>query len=89
MENDHKVPYRSLIRNFLIEMVVYGLLLVVYFLLALRYLGEPLAKMFAENLHFYSVLSLILIVAQAVALELVVSFLFDFLGLNRLTSNKQ
>lgn len=88
MENEQKVPYRSLIRNFLIEMVVYGLLLVVYFLLALRYLGEPLAKLFAEDLHLYSILSLVLIVAQAVALELVVSFLFDFLGLNRLTSNK-
>jgi len=47
-----------------------------------------LAELYASNLKLYSVASLVLIVAQAVALEFVVSFLFDFLGLNRLTQKK-
>jgi hypothetical protein len=88
MDPEQKKSFKALIRNFLIEMVVYGGLLLIYFLLALRYLGEPLARMYASNLKLYSVLSLVLIVAQAVVLEFVVSFLFDFLGLNRLTQKK-
>lgn len=72
------------LRNFLIELVVYGLLVVGYFFIALRYLGEPLARLFQENLKYYAVASLILIVAQGVVLDFVVTFLLDFLGLDRL-----
>jgi len=88
VDPEQKKSFKALIRNLLIEMVVYGGLLIVYFLLALRYLGEPLARMYSSNLKLYAVMSLVLIVAQAVALEFVVSFLFDFLGLNRLTQKK-
>ena len=85
MDEKEKIPYRELIRNFIIEMVVYGGLVVIYFFIALRFLGEPLLKLFGEDLTVYAVLGLILIVAQAVLLEFVTSFLFDFLGLHRLT----
>lgn len=81
-----QVPFRKLIRNFLIEVVVYGVLLVVYFYLALRYLGEPLARLFNSNLVTYAVIGLGLIVIQAVVLEFITSLLFDFLGLHRLES---
>ena len=91
METDDKemkaqVPFRELIRNFLIELVVYGVLLVIYFFVALRYLAEPLSRLFENNLIVYAVMGLGLIVVQAVFLEFVTSFLFDFLGLHRLTS---
>lgn len=79
------LPSKAVIRNFLIELVVYGLLLVLYFFLALRYLADPLAKLFDSSLTAYAFVSLGLIVFQAVALEVVVAYFFDFLGINRLT----
>ena len=79
-------PIGQLIRNFLIEMVIYGVLLVGYFYIALRFLGEPLKNLFDQSLTFYAITGLVLIVAQAVVLEFVTSLLFDFLGLHRLTS---
>ena len=87
-EKDKKsqVPFRELIRNFVIELIVYGILLVIYFFLALRFLAEPLSRLFANNLVVYAIIGLGLIVVQAVFLEFVTSLLFDFLGLNRLTS---
>lgn len=85
-ESREKNSGSSIIRNFLIEMLVYGFLLVIYFFVALRFLSEPLARLFNQNLNAYAAIGLALIVAQAVLLEFVVSFLFDFLGLHRLTS---
>lgn len=85
-ESTPQTPFKQLIRNFLIEMVVYGVLLIAYFFLALRFLAAPLARLFDNNLVVYAVLGLILIVVQAVVLEFVTSLLFDFLGLHRLTS---
>lgn len=89
MEKNKKqplVPFKELLRNFIIEMVVYGVLLVIYFYIALRFLAEPLSRIFENNLYVYAVIGLGLIVAQAVVLEFVTSFLFDFLGLHRLSS---
>ena len=84
--NNPKMPFRELIRNFIIELVVYGILLVAYFFLALRYLAAPLSRLFDNSLVVYAILGLILIVVQAVFLEFVTSLLFDFLGLHRLSS---
>ncbi|MEJ2759220.1 MAG: hypothetical protein P8046_12130 [Anaerolineales bacterium] len=85
-EDKPQTPFKELIRNFLIEMVVYGVMLIAYFFLALRFLAAPLSKLFNNNMVVYAVLGLILIVLQAVFLEFVTSLLFDFLGLHRLTS---
>jgi hypothetical protein len=81
-----QIPFRELLRNFLIEMVVYGILIGIYFYVALRFLAEPLAVLFGNNLVAYAVVSLGLIVVQSVFLEFVTSLLFDFLGLHRLSS---
>ncbi len=81
-----QVPFSEMLRNFAIEMVVYGVLLAVYFYVALRFLAQPLARLFNSNLVVYGVIGLLLIVVQAVFLEFVTSLLFDFLGLHRLTS---
>jgi hypothetical protein len=85
MQKKPKVPFGILVRNFLVEIFVYGVLLVVYFYLALRYLSEPLTQLFGSNLVAYAIIGLGLIVVQAVFLEFVTSLLFDFLGLHRLT----
>jgi hypothetical protein len=81
-----QVPFRELVRNFLIEIVVYGVLIGIYFFVALRFLAEPLTRLFDSNLVVYAIIGLGLILVQAVFLEFVTSLLFDFLGLHRLSS---
>lgn len=75
---------KKLLLNFLIEIVLYALLLFVYFMLVLRFLGQPLQRLFELNLLVYAGATLLLIVAQSVLLERVTSFLIDWLGLERL-----
>ncbi|UCG88492.1 MAG: hypothetical protein JSW71_08100 [Gemmatimonadota bacterium] len=75
---------RILIRNFAIEVLIYSVLVVVYFLLVLRLLGEPLMRLFTENLTIYAVAALVLIVVQGALLELLTSFLVSRIGLERL-----
>jgi hypothetical protein len=89
MEKNHieekpKTPFRALIRGFIIEVLVYGALLAVYFSFGLRHLESPLTNLFGENLVLYAFVGLGLIVTQAVILEFLTSLLFDFLGLHRL-----
>ena len=79
-----KSKIRTLIINFIIELIFYGILVVAYFYLVLRYLGEFLNNLYHDNLLVYAILGLTLIVAQAVVLEAVTSFLLDRLRLERL-----
>ena len=74
---------RLLIRNLMIELVVYGALLVLYFFLVLQYLGDFLANLHIDQSIVYAVLCLALIVAQGVLLEAVTSFLLRMLRLDR------
>jgi hypothetical protein len=75
---------RKLIRNFAIEVLIYAVLVVGYFFLILRYLGDPLKQLFDENLILYAFVALGLIVVQGAALEIITSFLLNRLGLERL-----
>lgn len=75
---------KKLLRNLVIELVIYGTLITVYFLVVLRLLGEPLTRLFGNNLTAYALISLGLILAQGVLLDLVTSFLLDRLRLGRL-----
>lgn len=75
---------KSLLRNFVLELLLYGVLVVVYFLVVLRVLGDPLTSLYRSNAVLYAAVSLALIVAQGVVLEWVTSFLINLLGLERL-----
>lgn len=75
---------RILIRNFAIEVLIYTALVVGYFLLVLRLLGEPLKKLFTDHLILYAFAALALIVVQGAVLEFITSFLIRRLGLDRL-----
>ncbi len=75
---------KVILLNLVIEIIVYAGLVVGYFLLVLRLLGEPLRALFANSLVLYGFVALGLIVVQAVALDFVTSFLIDRLGLDRL-----
>lgn len=75
---------RTLLRSFVVEVLVYGVLVVAYFYLILQLLAEPLRRLFAGSLAWYAIAALGLIVAQGVLLEFVTSFLLNRLGLDRL-----
>jgi hypothetical protein len=75
---------RKLIRNFVLELVVYAILVVGYFFLVLRFLADPLMKLFADNLVLYAFVALGLVVAQSVLLEAVTSFIMRQTGLDQL-----
>ena len=81
MEN-HR--WRVLIRNFVVEVLVYAALVTGYFFLVLRFLAEPLKRLFTGNLVLYAFVALGLIVIQGAVLEVVTSFLISRLGLERL-----
>lgn len=72
---------RILIRNFAIEVLIYGMLVVGYFVLVLRLLADPLKGLFTDNLTLYAFAALALIVIQGAVLEFLTSFLVGRLGL--------
>ncbi len=72
-----------LVRNFAIEVLVYAGLVLAYFLLVLRFLDEPLARLFSTNLVLYAIVALLLIVVQGVVLEAVTSFIMRLLRLDQ------
>jgi hypothetical protein len=78
-----KKSRRRAIRNLLIELVVYGVLITVYAVSVLQALTDPLANLYDSNLTLYAFVALFLIVGQGVLLEEVTSFLMDRLRLVR------
>jgi len=75
MKNDTS---RTLL-SFLVELVIYSLLVVVYFFLILHFLGDWLLSLDKSNTKLYAVAALALIIGQAVLLEWVTTFLFRLL----------
>ena len=80
----NKRGIRTLIRNVVIELVGYGILVVAYAAFVAPLLEEPLARLFHSNLVTYALAALGLIVAQGVLLDVITSFLLDRLRLGRL-----
>ena len=74
----------KMIGSFVIELIVYSILVVAYFFAVLRLLGDPLYRLYSSNLVLYAFLALALIVAQAVVLEAVTSFIMGLLGLDQI-----
>ena len=75
---------RKMIGSFAVELLIYSVLVVAYFFAVLQLLNEPLNRLFSSNLVLYAFLALGLIVAQAVVLEAVTSFIMGLLGLDQL-----
>jgi hypothetical protein len=80
--NTKHIPKR-LGLNLIIELIIYGGLVTLYFLVVLRYLNEPIKNLFDNNLHFYAIVSLVLIVLQGVLLERLTFYILDWIGLKR------
>jgi len=76
--------YKVLIRNFVVELIVYSGLVTIYYLLVLRFLSSLLKLLFDQHLSVYAPVALVLIVAQGVLLERLTALLLKRLGLKRL-----
>ena len=82
--NNNGSPLRSLIRNFVIELALYTVLVVGYFLIALRLLNGIVTHLYQTNPVAYAFLALLLIVGQGVLLDGLTTFLLNRVKLNRL-----
>lgn len=67
------------LKAFAIELVIYALLVTGYFFLVLHFLGDELGKIEKAHRVIYAVLAIALILAQAVLLESVTTWLLRLL----------
>ncbi|MBN1120220.1 MAG: hypothetical protein JXJ17_04025 [Anaerolineae bacterium] len=67
--------FKRVVGSLAIELGIYGFLLVLYFLLVLRFLNQPLTHLFHANLIVYAPVALILIVVQGLLLSAFTTFL--------------
>jgi hypothetical protein len=74
-----KIDTRRTLLSFFAELVVYSALIVAYFFLVLHFLGNWLGHLSKENIKLYAVVSIGLIIGQAILLEWVTTFLFRLL----------
>ena len=63
------------LRAFLIELVLYAILVVAYFFLVLHFLGEGLHQLQLRHRYMYAGVAIFLIIGQAVFLESLTTFL--------------
>jgi hypothetical protein len=76
------INLKRLLIDFVIELIIYGGLVLIYYFLVLRFLSSPLVLLYDRYLPLYAFAALILIVAQGVVLESITSFLLSKLGLS-------
>jgi hypothetical protein len=74
-----KAGAKKTVRSFAIELVVYGILVAAYFFLVLHFLGDWLAQLDHDRIKTYAVVSIALIIGQAVVLESVTTLIFKLL----------
>ena len=71
-----KKEAKSTLRAFFIELIVYAMLVAAYFFLVLHFLAAWLKHLDAHNIKIYALVSIALIIGQAVVLEAVTTGLF-------------
>jgi hypothetical protein len=67
------------LKAFLIELVVYAALVITYFFLVLHLLGGWLHDLSSHHRYVYAITAILLIIAQAVFLEALTTFLLRLL----------
>ena len=71
------------LRAFLIELVIYAVLVVGYFFLVLHFLGEGLQRIAQNHRYIYAGLAILLMMGQAVLLQNVTTFLLRLIRRTR------
>lgn len=70
---------KSSLKSFVIELVVYGGLVVGYFFLVLNFLGDWLHQIYEHDRKLYACVALVLIIMQGVVLEVLTRVLLNFI----------
>ena len=71
------------LKNFIVELVVYSAMVALYVMLVLQFLNEPLSHLFGNDSTLYAVVALGLVIGQGVLLEELTSLLLNWLHLTR------
>jgi hypothetical protein len=74
---------KILLRNLVVEMLIYSILIFGYYILVLRWLDDWLMSIFNTNLVYYAVAGLGMILIQAVVLDFVTSYLMKYVKLDQ------
>lgn len=72
---------KPLMRSLSIELAIYAPLVMVYFILIVRFAKEPLVKLYHQSPVLYAIIATLVIIAQGVLLEAVTSWLLRKIGL--------
>ena len=67
------------LRAFLIELVIYTVLVVVYFFFVLHFIGPSLLQLEVHHRYGYAFLAIALVIGQAILLEALTTFLLRML----------
>jgi hypothetical protein len=67
------------LRAFVVELLVYAVLVTAYFFAVLHFLGGWLMRLATERIHTYAIVAILLIIGQAVVLEAVTTGLLRLL----------
>ncbi len=87
MSNDSRVTNRidpsiiPLLRSLALELVIYTPLVTLYFFIVLRTANDWLTNLFTASSTGYAIIAVLLIVGQAVMLEILTSWLLRRFGL--------
>jgi len=73
--------FKPLMRSLALELAIYGPLVTIYFFLVLYFGKDLLLKIYYEIPVIYSIVTLLVIVAQGVLLEALTSWLLRRIGL--------
>jgi hypothetical protein len=68
-------------RSLMLELIIYGPLVTIYFFIVILFGKDLLLTIYAQNPVLYSVLTLLVILAQGVLLEALTSWLLRKIGL--------
>ncbi len=74
-----KAEARRALRSFVIELLLYGVLIAGYFLLVLHLLGPSLYGIAKNHVRLYAVLAVALILGQSIVLEFVTTWILRLL----------
>ncbi len=73
--------FKPLMRSLALELAIYGPLVTIYFFIVLYFAKDLLLKIYYEMPVIYSIVTLLVIVAQGVLLEALTSWLLRRIGL--------
>ena len=74
-----KAKTSATLRAFVVELAVYAVFVTGYFFLVLHYLSGWLQDLHLHHVKFYALMTIVLIIGQAVLLESVTTWLLRFL----------